>query len=109
MRTLEQAPPITGVRLVGLTKSYGAVQAVGMAAGASARVPAVALRMTPVELTGSGIGGPPPPEASAAAYGDLLGQLATGELAVDIDRVPLSDVERAWSRDGDDRRTVFVP
>jgi ABC-2 type transport system ATP-binding protein len=28
MRTLDQAPPITGVRLVGLTKSYGAVQAV---------------------------------------------------------------------------------
>jgi len=28
MRTLDQAPPITGIRLVGLTKSYGAVQAV---------------------------------------------------------------------------------
>jgi hypothetical protein len=30
-------------------------------------------------------------------------------LGVDVDRVPLADVERAWTRDGRDRRTVFVP
>jgi NADPH:quinone reductase-like Zn-dependent oxidoreductase len=83
--------------------------AVGVAAGESARIPAMALRVSPVALTGSGIDGPPPLDASAAAYDDLLRQLSTGELTLDVDRVPLADVEWTWTRDGTDRRTVFVP
>jgi NADPH:quinone reductase-like Zn-dependent oxidoreductase len=32
-----------------------------------------------------------------------------GEIVIDVDPVPLSEVEGAWARAGSDRRTVFVP
>ncbi len=53
---------------------------VGMAAGEVAGVSALALRSVPVQLAGSGIGGPE----------------------------SLAEVGKAWSRPGDGRRIVFV-
>ena len=88
---------------------WGARWRPGRRCSCSARIPAMALRASPVALTGSGIDGPPPLTASAAAYDDLLRQLSTGELMLDVDRVPPADVEWTWTRDGTDRRTVFVP
>jgi hypothetical protein len=35
---------------------------------------------------------------AAAAYDSLLRQVAAGEIAVDVDPVPLADVEKAWPR-----------
>jgi hypothetical protein len=69
----------------------------------------ITLRSAPVQLFGSGIGGPAALGGAAAAYGSLLKQVAAGEIGLDIDLVPLARVEQAWPRAGSDRRIVFVP
>jgi hypothetical protein len=82
---------------------------VGMMAGEVAGVPAIALRRAPVQLAGSGIGGPAPLEATAVAYADLLQRVVAGEISIDAEAVPLAEVEKTWSRPDDGRRIVFVP
>ena len=82
---------------------------VGMTAGDVAGLPAMTLRKAPVQIIGSGIGGRAGLEESAAAYDSLLELATAGEIALDVDRVPLADVEKAWSRADGRRRVVFVP
>ncbi|HEY7431353.1 MAG TPA: zinc-binding alcohol dehydrogenase family protein [Streptosporangiaceae bacterium] len=82
---------------------------VGMSAGEVAALPALALRSAPVLLTGSGIGGPAGLKAAAVAYRSLLERVSAGDIVLDVEPVPLADVERAWSQAGSDRRMVFVP
>jgi hypothetical protein len=82
---------------------------VAATAGEVAGLPAMTLRSAPVQVFGSGIGGTAALEDAAAAYRDLLEQVAVGEIVLDLDPVPLADVERAWPRAGSDRRIVFVP
>jgi NADPH:quinone reductase-like Zn-dependent oxidoreductase len=82
---------------------------VGMSAGDSASVPAITLRAAPVQLTGSGIGGAASLDEAAAAYDELLVRVEAGEIVIDVDAVPLSEVEEAWTRVSSDRRVVFVP
>jgi hypothetical protein len=74
-----------------------------------AALPAITLRAAPVQLFGSGIGGPAGLTDAAAAYRDLLQLVAAAEISVDIDPVPLAKVEQAWPEAGSDRRIVFVP
>jgi hypothetical protein len=69
----------------------------------------MALRAAPVQLTGSGTLGPAPLADSAAAYDSLLQQVAAGEIVLDVERVPLANVEQTWPQCGSDRRIVFVP
>jgi hypothetical protein len=57
-------------------------------------------------------GSPPswrPAAGPAAAYDDLLRQVAAGEISLDVDPEPLAKVEQVWPRAGSDRRVVFVP
>lgn len=82
---------------------------VGIAAGEVATLPAITLRSAPVQLFGSGIGGPAGLADAAAAYRDLLRQVAAGEISLDVEPVPLAKVEQAWPEAGSDRRIVFVP
>ncbi|MDN3355337.1 zinc-binding alcohol dehydrogenase family protein [Actinomadura sp. DC4] len=82
---------------------------VGMAAGEAASLPAMTLRKAPVELIGSGNGRPVPVADAAAAYADLLRRAAADEIALDVEAVPLAQVERTWTRATADRRVVFVP
>jgi NADPH:quinone reductase-like Zn-dependent oxidoreductase len=82
---------------------------VGVSAGGVAALPAMALRVAPVQLFGSGIGGPASLADAATAYESLLQQVAAGEISVDVDAVPLADVEKTWPQAGSDRRVVFVP
>jgi NADPH:quinone reductase-like Zn-dependent oxidoreductase len=82
---------------------------VGISAGEVAGVPAIALRKAPVQIFGSGIGGRAGLAESAAAYDSLLKLAAAGEIALDVDPVPLADVGRAWARPDSGRRAVFVP
>jgi hypothetical protein len=67
------------------------------------------LRAAPVQLFGSGIGGPAALEDATAAYKALLEEVTAGEISVDVEPVPLAEIERAWARAGSDRRVVFVP
>jgi NADPH2:quinone reductase len=82
---------------------------VGMSAGEVAGLPAMTLRGAPVQLVGSGIGGRAGLTDAAAAYDSLLQRVAAGEVTLDIDPVPLAEVEHAWPQAGSDRRIVFVP
>lgn len=82
---------------------------VGISAGEVASLPAMALRAAPVQLFGSGIGGPASLADAAAAYDSLLQQAAAGEIILDVDTVPLANVEQVWQQAGSDRRIVFVP
>jgi NADPH:quinone reductase-like Zn-dependent oxidoreductase len=83
---------------------------VGMSAGRKANLDAIALRRAPVQIVGSGVGAPPPDMATAqAAFDGLLRQYAAGGLAIDIEAVPLSGVEEAWSRTKGHSRLVFIP
>lgn len=51
----------------------------------------------------------PARHANAAAYRSLLQQVAAGEIALAIDPVPLTRVEKTWRQAGSDRRIVFAP
>jgi NADPH:quinone reductase-like Zn-dependent oxidoreductase len=82
---------------------------VGISAGETARLPAVTLRAAPVQLFGSGIGGPASHLETAAAYRELLADVAAGDITLDVETVPLAQVEEAWQRAGSDRRVVFIP
>ncbi|HEY7488645.1 MAG TPA: zinc-binding alcohol dehydrogenase family protein [Streptosporangiaceae bacterium] len=82
---------------------------VGMTAGEAASLPAMTLRAAPIELTGSGIGGQAGLADAAAAFASLLGQVTAGEITLDTEPVPLTDVERVWPHAASDRRVVFVP
>ena len=85
---------------------------VGMSAGEVAGLPAMTLRKAPVRIFGSGIGGRAGRAGlaeSAAAYDSLLELATAGEITLDVDRVPLADVEKTWSEADSGRRVVFVP
>jgi NADPH:quinone reductase-like Zn-dependent oxidoreductase len=82
---------------------------VGMSAGDVAGLPAMALRKAPVQVFGSGMGGRAGLAESAAAYESVLGMAAAGEIALDVEPVPLADVEKAWAYPEGGRRVVFVP
>jgi len=82
---------------------------VGMAAGEAATLPALTLRRAPVHLMGSGSGRPATPADFTAAYHDLLRQVRDGDITLDIDAVPLAEVEKTWADPTGERRVVFVP
>jgi NADPH:quinone reductase-like Zn-dependent oxidoreductase len=82
---------------------------VGMSAGDSASLPAMTLRVAPIQIFGSGIGGQASLAESAEAYAGLLRLAADGEISLDVDAVPLADVEKTWPQAGSERRVVFVP
>jgi NADPH:quinone reductase-like Zn-dependent oxidoreductase len=82
---------------------------VGMTAGDTAALPAMALRRSPVELIGSGTLPPPTPTASTAAYADLLRRAAAGDISVDVDTRPLAAVEQSWTRPSSEHRVVLIP
>jgi hypothetical protein len=80
-----------------------------MSAGEVATVPAVALRRAPVQVFGSGFGGPAGLDAAANAYERLLQQVVAGDIVLDIVTVPLAEVEKTWDEAESGRRVVFVP
>lgn len=82
---------------------------IGSVAGPDITLPSAALRSNALRLSGSGFGSVPfdayvreVPRAAAA--------IASGELVIDPHRVPLTDVEAAWSHpDAPGERTVIIP
>ncbi|MEZ0294503.1 MAG: zinc-binding alcohol dehydrogenase family protein [Solirubrobacteraceae bacterium] len=91
-------------------KPFGRVVSLGQSAGAEATLTSQAIRSTPIDLLGytNYTAG----EArKAAAYAELAGHAARGEIAVRIERIGLDDVPEAWQRQGTSphAKLVVVP
>lgn len=80
---------------------------IGSMAGGDIALPAAALRSSAIELMGSGIGSVSLPNL-LGSIGEMLAAARTAGLAITTQAVPLSDVEKAWSKDDRDGRIVFT-
>jgi NADPH:quinone reductase-like Zn-dependent oxidoreductase len=80
---------------------------VGESAGAAISLPAAVLRSTPLSILGTA--GIPSPDILMDAFREVMTRAASGELRIDVERVPLDQVENAWRRDGHGRRLLLIP
>ncbi|MGD0913151.1 MAG: zinc-binding alcohol dehydrogenase family protein [Terracidiphilus sp.] len=80
---------------------------VGSMAGRNITLPADVLRSVDLTLKGSGFGAAKI-ETILAAIPQLFDQAAAGKLTIDVEPVPLADVELAWNRVEKGRRIVFT-
>ncbi len=81
---------------------------IGEMAGATAAVRSAALRSSGIEIYGSG-GGSVSYEAIFKTFPKLWALAEAGQLTMDVECVPLADVEAAWQKEPHGKRTVFVP
>lgn len=83
---------------------------VGESAGATISLPAAVLRSSRLEILGAGSGSAP---TSREAWGEaiqwLLGNVARGTLKIETEKVPLAEIESAWGRESNGKRTVIIP
>jgi NADPH2:quinone reductase len=83
---------------------------VGESAGPTISLAAAVLRSSRLEILGSGSGNAAAtPEKWLEAVRQLMSNVACGALRIDTERVPLGEVENAWSREQHGRRMVIVP
>src|SRR5262249_55667541 len=101
---------IAAVTRRGLTHTAPRVRLVqvGESAGATLALPASVLRSSGLEICGSGAGTVPLPRILDVLPA-FLDAAASGALRVDVEEIPLADVESAWRRAPDGRRIVLVP
>jgi NADPH2:quinone reductase len=82
---------------------------IGAMAGPTIALPAAALRSSAIEISGSG-GGSIPHQAIIDTLPQVMALAASGKLHLDIEQVPLAEIERAWDyHDPRGRRLVVVP
>jgi NADPH:quinone reductase-like Zn-dependent oxidoreductase len=82
---------------------------IGSVAGPTMNLPSVALRSTNIRVMGSGQGSLPLAQM-VAELPHIADAVATGRIVVDALRVPLADVERAWTAPVPaGQRVVLVP
>lgn len=82
---------------------------IGEMAGPTIFLSAAALRSSGIEISGTG-GGSVPQSVIFDAFPKVWALAASGQLHIDIERVPLTDVESAWRRnDLPGRRLVIIP
>lgn len=94
--TLWGEPGRAAVRSLGL---HGRSVQVGNAAGASVELPAGPLRARRIDIRGFSVFNEEPANI-ATAYARLCSLLASGELALGIERVPFHEAPTAWERQG---------
>jgi NADPH2:quinone reductase len=80
---------------------------VGTSAGLTITLPGATLRSIDLKLLGSGFGAVPLNEI-LSAIPTLFDMVAQGKVHIDVEPVPLADVEAAWSRVEKGRRIVFT-
>jgi NADPH:quinone reductase-like Zn-dependent oxidoreductase len=80
---------------------------VGESAGPTISLAAAVLRSTALTILGTA--GIPPRDVLVDALQKVMAHAARGELRVETERVPLSDVENAWRREPAGRRLVITP
>jgi NADPH:quinone reductase-like Zn-dependent oxidoreductase len=82
---------------------------IGSVAGPTMNLPSVALRSTNLRVIGSGQGSVPLAQI-VAELPRIADAIATGKIAVEALRVPLADVERAWTAaEPAGQRIVLIP
>jgi NADPH:quinone reductase-like Zn-dependent oxidoreductase len=83
---------------------------IGQMAGATLELPAMAVRSSALELLGFAVFHVPL-NVRRAAYKRLTECAGRGEIEVDLERVPLAEVDQAWERqqEGPDAKLVIVP
>lgn len=79
----------------------------GEGARATITLPAALLRSTPVTIMGTA--GMPPRELLLDAMQEVVTHAASGELKIDTERVPLTEIEETWEREQRGRRFVVIP
>lgn len=82
---------------------------VGTMAGAQVALPAEILRSSGLEVVGFGTGNAPPAADLARLLGRVLDLVAAGDLRIDVNRVPLAQVQEVWNLDQKGTRTVLIP
>lgn len=80
---------------------------VGESAGPAILLPAAVLRST--ALTIRGTAGIPPMDVLAGALQQVMDHAAAGQLHIETEQVPLSEIEEAWEREGNVCRLVVIP
>lgn len=80
---------------------------VGEGAGSAISLPAAVLRSTPLTIMGTA--GMPPGHVLADALQKVMSYAARGELRIEIETVPLAEVDAAWNREQSGRRIVLIP
>jgi len=81
---------------------------IGDSAGPVISLPATALRSAAITIVGSGV--MPPLSVLSEAFEQLMNLAARDQLRINVEPVPLSDVEKAWTRtDLRGRRLVMIP
>jgi NADPH:quinone reductase-like Zn-dependent oxidoreductase len=81
---------------------------IGSISGDAITLPAGLLRSSGVELLGSGLGSLSAQQI-LQALNAMFAAASAVQFAIDVDPVPLAQVEEAWTRKGDARRIVFIP
>ncbi len=80
---------------------------IGSVAGTAASIPSAALRSSGLEIYGSG-GGSASHQAIAETFPKLWKAAASGRIKIDVDPVPLPDVQQVWNRQETNGRFVLV-
>ena len=81
---------------------------IGDSAGPVISLPAMALRSAAITIAGSGV--MPPLSVLSETFEQLLNLAARGQLRIDVEPVPLANIEEAWTRsDVRGRRLVITP
>jgi NADPH2:quinone reductase len=81
---------------------------IGDTAGPVVSLQAAALRSAGVTISGSGV--MPSLDVLSEAFQRLMNLAASGQLQIDVEPVPLADIEKAWVRsDNCGRRLVMIP
>jgi NADPH2:quinone reductase len=79
---------------------------VGESAAPTITLPAAVLRSTALTILGTA--GIPPLDVLVEAFNQVMAYAAKGDLQIDTERVPLSDIENAWKRDQPGCRLVIM-
>jgi NADPH2:quinone reductase len=79
---------------------------VGESAAPTIALPAAVLRSTALTILGTA--GIPARDVLVEAFKQVMAYAAKGDLHIDTERVPLTDIENAWQRDQPGRRLVIM-
>jgi NADPH:quinone reductase-like Zn-dependent oxidoreductase len=90
-----------------VVKSETRLIQVGESAGPTVVLPAAVLRSCALTILGTA--GIPPRDVLVDAFQQVTSRAAGGELCVDVEQVPLDEVENAWRRNEHGRRLVLIP